>query len=109
MREAQRLAGELQQQSPEMRNGLSTPENWYPSLSAPGTESFKQDFSRWESLKKGLLTALERTESRVSAQLRERESRARLNAGGYDGVSSDYQDMVDRYYQSLATPRRAPR
>jgi hypothetical protein len=109
MREAQRLAGELQQQSPDMRNGLSTPENWYPSLSAPGTEAFKQDFSKWESLKKGLLTALERTESRVSAQLRERESRARLNAGGYEGVSSDYQEMVDRYYQSLAAPRRAPR
>jgi hypothetical protein len=109
MREAQRLAGELQQQSPDMRSGLTTPENWYPSLSAPGTEAFKQDFSKWESLKKGLLNALERTETRVSAQLRERESRARLNAGGYEGVSSDYQEMVDRYYRSLAAPRKAPR
>jgi hypothetical protein len=109
MREAQRLAGELQQQSPDMRNGVTTPENWYPSLSAPGTEAFKQDFSKWESLKKGLLSALERTETRLSAQLRERESRARLNAGGYEGVASEYQEMVDRYYQSLAAPRKAPR
>jgi hypothetical protein len=108
MREAQRLAGELQQQSPDMRNGLTTPENWYPSLSAPGTEAFKQDFSKWETLKKGMLTALERTETRLSSQLRERESRARLNAGGYEGVSSDYQEMVDRYYQSLAAPRKVP-
>jgi hypothetical protein len=109
MREAQRLAGELRQASPDMQNGLATPENWYPSLSAPGTEAFKQDYGKWESLKKGLLTALERTESRLSSQLREREARERLNAGGHQGVSSDYQEMVDRYYQSLAAPRKAPR
>jgi hypothetical protein len=109
MREAQKLAGEMQQQSPDMRNGLSTPENWYPSLSAPGTEAFKQDFAKWESLKKGLLTALERTETRLASQLREREARERLNAGGHQAVSNDYQEMVDRYYQSLAAPRKAPR
>jgi hypothetical protein len=109
MREAQRLAGELQQQSSDMKDAGTTPENWYPSLSAPGTEAFKQDYSKWESLKKHLLAALEKTETRVSGQLREREARERLNAGGHQGVSSDYQEMVDRYYQSLATPRRAPR
>jgi hypothetical protein len=89
--------------------GASTPEDWYPSLSAPGTEAFKQDYSKWESLKAGMLTALERTESRLSSQLREREARERLNAGGHQGVSSEYQEMVDRYYQSLAAPRRPPR
>jgi hypothetical protein len=108
MREAQRLAGELRQQSPDMRDGPATPENWYPSLSAPGTEAFKQDYGKWESLKKHLLAALEKTETRVSGQLREREARERLNAGGHQGVSSEYQEMVDRYYQSLATPRKAP-
>ena len=54
-------------------------------------------------------SALEKTETRLSGQLRERESRERLNAGGHQGVSSDYQEMVDRYYQSLAGPRKAPR
>jgi hypothetical protein len=110
MREAQRLAGELQQASPDMRNGAGgTPEDWYPSLSAPGTEAFKQDYSKWESLRKNLLAALEKTETRLSGQLREREARERLNAGGHQGVSSEYQEMVDRYYQSLAGPRKAPR
>ena len=109
MREAQRLAGELRQQSPDMRDARTTPENWYPSLSAPGTEAFKQDYGKWESLKKHLLAALEKTETRVSGQLREREARERLNAGGHQGVSSEYQEMVDRYYQSLAAPRKAPR
>jgi hypothetical protein len=108
MREAQRLAGELREQSADMRDGPATPENWYPSLSAPGTEAFKQDYSKWESLKKHLLAALEKTETRASGQLREREARERLNAGGHQGVSSEYQEMVDRYYQSLAAPRKAP-
>ena len=89
MREAQRIAGELRQQNPDMRNSPATPEDWYPSLSAPGTEAFKQDFSKWESLKKNLLMALERTESRLASQLRERENRERLNAGGHEGVSDD--------------------
>ena len=92
-----------------MRNSPATPEDWYPSLSAPGTESFKQDFTKWESLKKNLLLALERTESRLASQLREREGRERLNVGGHQGVSDEYREMVDRYYQSLASPRKPPR
>lgn len=109
MREAQRLTGELREQNPDMRNAPATPEDWYPSLSAPGTESFKQDFARWETLKKNLLLALERTESRLSGQLREREARERLNAGGHQGVANEYREMVDRYYESLAAPRKPPR
>jgi hypothetical protein len=76
---------------------------------ASGTESFKQDFSKWEPLKQNMLLALERVETRLSGQLREREARERLNAGGYQGVSDEYREMVDRYYQSLASPRKPPR
>jgi hypothetical protein len=106
LREAQRLAGELRGQDPNGQDGLQTPDDWWPSLSAPGTEAFKQDFARWESLKQHLLVALERTETRVSGQLREREARERLNAGGHQGVSEAYRQTVDRYYQSLAAPRK---
>ncbi|MCC7034168.1 MAG: hypothetical protein IT179_15205 [Acidobacteria bacterium] len=109
MREARRLAGELREQNPDMRRAPAATEDWYPSLSAPGTESFKQDFARWETLKTNLLLALERTETRLSGQLRERETRERLNAGGHQGVSNEYREMVDRYYQSLAAPRKPPR
>jgi hypothetical protein len=106
LRETQRLAGELREQDPTGADSLPAPDDWWPSLSAPGTEAFKQDFARWESLKQNLLVALERSETRVSGQLREREARARLNAGGHQGVSEAYREMVDRYYQSLAAPRR---
>ncbi|MCC7240514.1 MAG: hypothetical protein IT180_01200 [Acidobacteria bacterium] len=109
MSEARRLADELREQNPEMRNAPPPPEDWSPSLSAPGTEAFKQDFSRWESLKQNLLVALERTETRLAGQLRERETRERLNAGGHEGVSDTYRAMVGRYYESLASPRKPPR
>lgn len=108
MKEAQKLAEELQRENPGMQNGSSTPEQWQRSVSAPGTEGFKQDFAKWEELKKNLLVALEHTESRLSDQLRARENRERLNAGRHNGVADTYRSLVDRYYQSLAAPRARP-
>ena len=105
MREAQQLAEGVQRENPQMPGG-TTPEQWQRSVSAPGTEAFKQDFANWESLKKNLLVALERTESQLSEQLRTRENRERLNAGRHDAVSDTYRELVDRYYQSLAVPRK---
>ena len=105
MRDAQRLAEELRRE-PGMEKGGTTPEQWQRSVSAPGTEAFKQDFAKWESLKKNLLVALEQTESKLADQLRARETRERLNAGRHDAVADTYRELVDRYYQSLAAPRR---
>lgn len=105
MKEAQRLAQEMARDSSGKQTGFTTPEQWQPSLSAPGTEAFKQDYSKWEELKKNLLVALDQTESRLSDQLRARENRERLNAGRHDAVADTYKELVDRYYQSLAAPR----
>jgi hypothetical protein len=95
----------MQRENPGKQNGLATPEQWQRSVSAPGTEAFKQDFSKWEELKKNLLVALDQTESHLSEQLRARENRERLNAGRHDAVADTYRELVDRYYQSLAAPR----
>lgn len=109
MRDAQKLAEDMQRENPGMQKGGSTPEQWQRSVSAPGTEAFKQDFAKWESLKKNLMVALEQTESQLSDQLRARENRERLNAGRHDAVADSYRALVDRYYQSLAAPRRPNR
>ncbi len=109
MQDAQKLAQELGKQNPGMEKGGTTPEQWQRSVSAPGTEAFKQDFAKWESLKKNLLVALEQTESQLADQLRARETRERLNAGRHDAVADTYRELVDRYYQSLAAPRRQNR
>ncbi len=106
LKEAQQLAEQLTRANPGSPLGGTTPEQWQRSFSAPGTEAFKQDFSKWESLKKNLQMAIEQTESRLSDQLRARENRERLNAGRHDAVSDTYRELVDRYYQSLAQPRR---
>jgi len=106
LRDAQKLAEEIGKQNPGMEKGGTTPEQWQRSVSAPGTEAFKQDFAKWESLKKNLLVALEQTESQLADQLRARETKERLNAGRHDAVADSYRELVDRYYQSLAAPRR---
>jgi hypothetical protein len=104
MRDANRLADEIGRDNLGMQ-GAKTPEEWWRSFSAPGTEGFKQDFAQWESLKNNLLLALEAVESEVSDQLRAKENNARLNAGGHDTVSESYRQLVEKYYRSLASPR----
>jgi hypothetical protein len=105
MRETERLAGDLRRDNPAMQPTEQN-EAWWRSFSAPGTEAFKQDFARWQSLKKHLLATLEHVESKVSDELRGRENTDRLNAGGHQSVSEEYRDLVDKYYRSLAAPRR---
>lgn len=108
LRETRERVEALSRDNPELR-GPATPEQWQPSVSAPGTEAFKQDFARWESLKANLLSALERVERSLTTQLREQETRDRLNAGASDAVPDDYRALVERYYRSLAAPRRPGR
>ncbi|MBP6777695.1 MAG: hypothetical protein KA151_10625 [Piscinibacter sp.] len=108
MRQARAQVDALGRGAPDMR-GPSTPEAWQPSVSAPGTEAFKQDFARWESLKRSLLLALEKVERGLTDELRQQASRDRLNAGASDAVPDDYRRLVDKYYRSLATPRRPER
>ncbi len=103
MRDAERLAEEIWRENPGMQGPNS--ETWWRSVSAPGTEAFKQDFARWESLKKNLLVALEDVETKVSSELRAKENQERLNAGGHDAVSEAYRELVDKYYRSLARKR----
>ncbi len=78
--------------------GPNQEESWWRSISAPGTEAFKQDFSRWESLKKNLLVSLEDVESKLSGELRALENKQRFNAGGHETVSEAYRELVDKYH-----------
>ena len=76
------------------------------STSAPGTEAFKQDFARWDALRKDVALALEEFEVSVSGRLSEAEMRNRLNAGGDIQTPDAYREAIARYYQMLA--RRKP-
>ena len=76
------------------------------SRSAPGTEAFKQDRSRWESLRKDVDRALEEHDAAVSKRLAKTLGEDRLNAGGSDRVPEQYRRLVAKYYELLADKDR---
>jgi hypothetical protein len=102
-REVARL--ERSSQSRANGGGMSTPEGQSPSVSAPGTEAFKQDFSGWQSLHKEVSLRLERLEATLSQRLLERAAKERLQTGAADSAPDGYQQAVDRYFRSLADPK----
>lgn len=81
---------------------MTTPEGHQFSRSAPGTEAFKQDFARWESLRKGVGSAMDRFEASMAQRLAEREAAERVQAPLRDRVPERYAESVVRYYQSLS-------
>jgi len=76
------------------------------ALSAPGTEAFKQDFARWQELRRQATLALEGAESSLLKRLQESESRDRLAAGADDKAPPQYKEQVDRYFKALAGKKK---
>ena len=84
-----------------------TPEGHEFSRSAPGTEAFKQDYARWDSLSKNVKDALEDLEASLADRLSDQRARDRVTAGEDDRAPALYEDAVSRYYRSIAR-RPAP-
>jgi hypothetical protein len=72
------------------------------TMSAPGTEAFKQDFARWEDLKRQATAALDQAESTLSKKLQAKQARDRLAAGADDKPPAAYQKQVDSYFKAIA-------
>jgi hypothetical protein len=92
----------LQQSSPGAGVAGTTPENHEWSVTDQGTEAFKQDFSKWELLRKDIDSALERYEALLLARAARRSVQDRLSGGGSDRVPDAYRQLIARYYESLA-------
>jgi hypothetical protein len=107
-RELQRTRESLGRMASEQRGGQggSTPEQHEYSLSAPGNESFKQDYSRWEALRKDVDLALEKYEAAVSARLARKLADDRLSGGGSERVPEAYRPAVSRYFESIAKVKK---
>mgnify|MGYP001770183000 CR=1 FL=1 len=97
---------QLRRDDPEGAQGLPTPEQWFPSRSAPGTEAFKQDYAKWESLKKDVRLAVERLEQSLSAKLDERGRRGRVDAGRDDRAPEPWRAETARYFRAVAEKSR---
>lgn len=102
LRDTRDLLERMRRDHPELDRAWRDSDGLSPGQSAPGTEAFKQDYARWDSLKMNVAAAIEQLETSVVAKLRDRASRDRLNAGGSDAVPDEYRAEVDRYYKALA-------
>lgn len=103
LRETRSLMDGLGRQGGGVQNGGgSTPEGHEFSRSAPGTEAFKQDYSRWDVLTKDVNLAMEQVEASLAQRLSERAAKDRVHAGGDDRAPAQYSESVSRYYRSLA-------
>src|SRR5262249_49224557 len=76
------------------------------TLSAPGTEAFKQEFSRWEERRRNATQALENVESTVSKKLQAKQAKERLAAGTDDKAPAGYEKQVDSYFKAIAGKKR---
>jgi hypothetical protein len=100
------LVRELQRSTPDSGLGGSTPEQHEYSISAPGTQAFKNDFSDWERLRRDVSHALEQQEGKLAEKLAGRRSQDRLAAGAADGVPEQYRALVAKYFESLARTKK---
>jgi hypothetical protein len=108
LREAKELIDQLRRDDPAFsRNGAGfTLEGQGMISSAPGTEGFKQDFARWEALRRQVTLALEQAETTLSTKLQANESKNRLAAGVEDRPPSEYQRQVDSYFKAIAAGKK---
>jgi hypothetical protein len=106
LQRASELLGKLQESAPRSGLGGRTPEQAERSQADPGNQPFKQDYSGWESLRKDVDLALERTEQAVSARISQQKAQDRLSAGGSDRVPDAYRRLIARYYEALARSKK---
>jgi hypothetical protein len=108
VQETREMIESLGRDNPEVAQGGSgfTFESGGMTLSDPGTEAFKQDFTQWEQLQQQLTQALEKAESSLAERLRARASRDRLLSSPDDVPPAEYQQQVDSYFKALATKKK---
>ena len=99
---ARQTLARLEREQSGGSGGGTSPEDHEWSPTDQGKEAFKQDFSKWESLKKDVDSALDRYEAAVVAKAARRSLDDRLSAGGSDRVPDAYRRLIARYYESLA-------
>ena len=97
----------LGEADPGLRADLERWARQWRSGAASGTDPARLDFAHWTSLRRDLVTALQRFERDRAQELANRALRDRYAAGPDDAVPERYRRLVDEYYRSLAGPSRA--
>jgi hypothetical protein len=106
LRRAGDADGRIRQLAPSTGGYGATPEGQGMVTSAPGTEAFKQDFTKWETLHRELTLGLERLESDLSQRVIDKAAKDRLRSGSADRTPVEYRSSVDKYFRTLAQEPR---
>src|SRR6185503_10686896 len=75
-------------------------------ISAPGTEAFKQDFAKWEEMRRQATQALDNVETSLSKKIQEKQIKDRLAAGADDNAPAGYEKQVDSYFKAIAGKKK---
>src|SRR5258707_6025625 len=75
-------------------------------FAAPGTEAFKQDFAKWEEMRRQATQALDNLESTLSKKLQAKQAKDRLAAGTDEKPPAGYQKQVDSYFKAIASQKK---
>jgi hypothetical protein len=106
--ETRELMEQLRRDDPSFSRGGAgfTFEGQGMSTSAPGTEAFKQDFAKWDDLRRQMSAALESAQSAISKKLQAKESKERLAAGTDDKAPPEYRKQTDAYFKAIAGKKK---
>jgi hypothetical protein len=110
LQETKELAEQMRRDDPTFARGggggfsFEAPTNI--GVSAPGTEAFKQDFARWEEMRRQATQLLDNVEASVSKKLQAKQAHDRLAAGADDKAPAGYQKQVDDYFKAIASKKK---
>jgi hypothetical protein len=106
LQETKALADEMRRDDPNFARGggggFSFEAPTSVGLSAPGTEAFKQDFAKWEEMRRQATQVLDSVEASLSKKLQAKQAHDRLAAGADDKAPAGYQKQVDEYFKAIA-------
>lgn len=106
--QAEGMLRELGGESPQGGDGHTTPEAHEYSTSAPGQEAYKQDYARWEQLKRDIEHAIEARDLAIARGLAARDAEDGVAAGSVPNVPGAYREKVARYFEWLGRAGRRP-
>ncbi len=104
LQEVRELIDKMRRDDPALATGGPglTYEGQGFTLSSPGTEAFKQDFSRWQELRDQATRALDRLSDAITRRLDDKGQRQPTAAGVDDLAPAAYRAKVDAYFKAIA-------
>jgi hypothetical protein len=110
LQETRELAEQMRRDDPSFARGggggFSFEAPTTAGLSAPGTEAFKQDFAKWEEMRRQATQLLDNVEASLSKRLQAKQAHDRLATGAEDKAPAGYKAQVDEYFKAIAGKKK---